>query len=476
MNLVRRASRLLERARWKEEGWDRPDPPDILREYAEESGVHAVHMSKVGPDNPDERGRGDGGFKVGINPRAMYSTPKGVYCYPLNSDTYDRWFGRRDAKVPFAASRDWMYVLENDAGGHETLVIDEGGGSDFTRSDTLAVLELIYQEEREVVERAMVDEGHEDTEIDVAAGELAEHPFFREAFEDAKIDTPIARFWNATRKIAFGAESGNTAPTLWNRLLREYGNISTVVDHGSGLVHDNEPNQVVFLDPTAYEAVDVVPNVWDWWDREKERRDNPERIKRETFRDRGIEHMIDAVKAMNGMGWDELDGIADILAGDEDLQWIVNHCAEQSFEGEVHVSPTKNVASGRGLRMSSDARLRDIRIPPEILGRVKFTTPDLFQCTFGTDYFMAVTAETKPFSVADLTMCSVKVLRETVEDAAWEGAERELDDELIEALRTLLYDGEITDVPGLEGTFKRLFGFDYLSNRPQFEANTLEVG
>jgi hypothetical protein len=47
---------------------------------------------------------------------------------------------------------------------------------------------------------------------------------------------------------------------IWNRLIRIL-RIDVIVDHGSGIIHENEPNQGVVLNPRAIELIKTIKNI-----------------------------------------------------------------------------------------------------------------------------------------------------------------------------------------------------------------------
>ncbi len=57
-----------------------------------------------------------------------------------------------------------------------------------------------------------------------------------------------------------GKDTAKGEPVLWNKIFRELG-IDGVIDEGDGVVHNNEPYQVVLFNPRAVEKVARVDNV-----------------------------------------------------------------------------------------------------------------------------------------------------------------------------------------------------------------------
>lgn len=57
-----------------------------------------------------------------------------------------------------------------------------------------------------------------------------------------------------------GKDTAKGEPVLWNKIFRELG-IDGVIDEGDGVVHNNEPYQVVLFNPRAVEKVVRIDNV-----------------------------------------------------------------------------------------------------------------------------------------------------------------------------------------------------------------------
>lgn len=307
--IIARTRRLLERARWKDSDWDKPTPPEVLERYARDAATHGVHMSEVGPgqevSTPAEAPETDasagdtnphvdvepqtsveftspqpvGGFKVGINPLTAFNTPVGLYAYPLNKDTYDRWFGNRD-QPPFAAGRPWMYIVRSEASQRREAHIDASGRVDgFGERGLIDVAEnLLAGKPSMVADAIRADTGQGDLDqhgleeplkpTDIRA--FTDTAFYRDAMADARVQTPFGQMWNLTRLVA---KHGGKGPSTWRRLLVEHAAYDVVVDHGSSIVHKNEPTQMVFLAPRGdgWSPEAAVQNVWEWRDEREQR-------------------------------------------------------------------------------------------------------------------------------------------------------------------------------------------------------------
>lgn len=81
-----------------------------LEKYADRAGVYISFTQEFktdrgGEDKTNDRlassRRGQGGVKLGINPKSNFSTPIGIYAYPLK----EYWEEIREYQIPFAKDR-----------------------------------------------------------------------------------------------------------------------------------------------------------------------------------------------------------------------------------------------------------------------------------------------------------------------------------------------------------------------------------
>lgn len=390
MDLITRASHLLERARWKDEGWDRPEPFELLRQWAEDSDFHAVHMSDVGPGDPDARGRGAGGFKVGVNPETDYNTPVGVYTYPLNPTTYNRWFHPDGDRPPFAARRPWMYVLE--APESQTLHVREDGSSGYAEEDFYRFAADITKGETDMVRdtirgwSSLADNiAQDDLEMIKGDPEAIRDTSFIELVEiSSRIQTPFGKLWNFTRTVA---REGGNGPSTWTHLLREYLYDDVIVDHGSTLIHNNEPIQAVFLDPSVYETVDVVPNAWDH--RALQHSRDVSRMAFEELEDRGLEDLSGKVR---WAGAEDREGVEELVEAVAGRGWLLAALRDAGVdEGAIADTITVKLENA-GTVTVKHARLEKWDVPVALAsdGGVEFASCQFVGCAFGTDYAAAV--------------------------------------------------------------------------------------
>jgi len=155
--------------------------------------------------------------KIGIRPSSTHKDPVGIYFFPLDhiaSDfsRYHHW-----------AFRKYMFVCRIDAANVLNL-------STVTEKDAKAMLS-----------EAGVEEGSSAW----SAGYLHGGP-------------PGGRLWRALDEAArSGGEWGSGRGMAFRRLLRGLG-YDAVRDPGMGIIHGNEPNQFVVLDPADIEVLEMV--------------------------------------------------------------------------------------------------------------------------------------------------------------------------------------------------------------------------
>ena len=155
--------------------------------------------------------------KVGINPRSGFDTPNGFYGYPLTNEIFKQLIS---GKLPFAQERPYIHVFSY---GGELLNLKHYGNGQF-QSDM-----------RKLISNNKVTEDE--------AKRFA---------SEARNPSPSGKFWNITRMIANG-------PNRWNALFQWLG-YGGVVDLGLGIIHPQEPEQMVIFDTPGIIQVKTMIN------------------------------------------------------------------------------------------------------------------------------------------------------------------------------------------------------------------------
>ena len=140
---------------------------------------------------------------LGINTGYSYNTPVGIYGYPA-IENFD--------KLPeFARDRKYIFIFS--VNGNILYM------NDYTEND--------YNKDKEILKNTY--------ELD--------NDFINKSESSSKDSRPIGKLWNLTRLIS-------KSPTNWSGVLRELG-YDAIYDEGNGLIHSNEQNQVVVINPRS---------------------------------------------------------------------------------------------------------------------------------------------------------------------------------------------------------------------------------
>ncbi len=209
--------------------------------------------------------------KLGVNPSSSYSTPLGIYAYPLKQiwDEYiepsiagGRIKGTLDGVVPFAGDQPNVFVF--------SCPKQDGFITDFSRY-TKGDLERDLEQLAEVVAQYNAKQGKPST-IEYARGLVA---FWRKQSKTASRDkSSFGTLWYITYRLATelsvhknvnhdraGAVLvDKAAPRVWNALLRRIGLKGFADKRGMGIIHKNEPIQAVFLSTEHLNIIGAYPN------------------------------------------------------------------------------------------------------------------------------------------------------------------------------------------------------------------------
>lgn len=161
--------------------------------------------------------------KIGINPNSTYNTPNGVYTYPMK-------FLLDDNKVPFRGSKTPKKIKILKAISKNVL-----DGS-LSKED--------YEKCRKIIVEKLEDVFND--KLNFQFGSIEEYVKLKES--DSKVKTYFGKLWNLTRTLSKN-------PNYWSKLLIDLG-FDWVNDEGYGIIHNNEPEQAVFLSPKSYKVID----------------------------------------------------------------------------------------------------------------------------------------------------------------------------------------------------------------------------
>lgn len=167
--------------------------------------------------------------KLGINPSSEYYTPIGIYAYPLKY-VYNE-IGEKDTTwLPFAGEKPYANF--------------------FSLSDNATVLISTK------FSLQMYDEYND--KLAAIFGDEEVNELVDASPKEAEVKTLFGRFWYTTYKLS--KRHGKNAPSYWNGLMRKLG-VDAVLDLGEGVIHDNEPTQIVIFNPRVVMDVERIKNV-----------------------------------------------------------------------------------------------------------------------------------------------------------------------------------------------------------------------
>jgi hypothetical protein len=183
--------------------------------------------------------------KIGINPKFDFGTPLGIYAYPLRN----MWFDIKSNDVPFGGNRKYIQILK--------------AGPSVIKAETYNNFEADCRKLYDLYGKEFISKYKDASDPEKIWKFFVDH-----ASQDAEHyhngTMPIVHLWGLTHKLAnFLApdqRSGLTVVTKWNSIFRAlgYGGIS---DGGMGLIHANEPAQVIFFSKSAFQHIGMVDNV-----------------------------------------------------------------------------------------------------------------------------------------------------------------------------------------------------------------------
>lgn len=245
----------------------RSDGISKLLQYANQGGYYATFTSIP---------------KVGVNPNSKYSTPVGIYAYPLGDGEIIEQIENND--LPFAGDQPFINVFKVVAPDEKFIGLQDDAAS-FQSLNTATAKWLAN---RLVIYRDL--SGPEQNQR--MGPEMLEKFIWQYVYawvsENALSKTPGGIWWGFTRvaaalirytddmktatfkvrdlvtlcntSIALN-NSGDikAAAPLWTRLMRDIG-VDGVVDYSGGIIHGNEPTQAVFFTTSALKLVDRIDN------------------------------------------------------------------------------------------------------------------------------------------------------------------------------------------------------------------------
>jgi len=239
-------SNLMEASpRWKREGIDLPGFEERLRSHLGKP-LTFIHMSNWGPgskvkvkrDERDPRYRPllyQDANKLGLNPTSEDNTPIGVYGYPHDKKHFEEIVAGTWTLYRGSAKYAHVFRIKPE---YKARVLDLAKISKANYESLVIKAKNAAFELGEEYEYSLEDF------IELRA----------QAEKDAKVQTWAGKLWNLTRFLA------KTRPPAWSKLLLKMGYVAVYDSGGKGIIHDNEPAQVVVFSVKAIDHVDAIPN------------------------------------------------------------------------------------------------------------------------------------------------------------------------------------------------------------------------
>jgi len=218
------------------------------RGLIETSAYDALLPYVAGPDEPPRYALHFGTVeKIGVNPRSKYSTPLAVCAYPLTEEIFEQFmyinlpFAQKDAK--------YLYLLKINPGARvfysTPKFFDRGVGPNYLDEDLSDI---------------DIDDNQEEGFITLER--LRRSPFSKQFF----YSTRPKKYYNkkvffADRSDAGGVDRGTASRAAeWGRRLVKMGIDVWVDADNEGILHYNEPSQVMFFNPRSYSVVFSMDN------------------------------------------------------------------------------------------------------------------------------------------------------------------------------------------------------------------------
>lgn len=195
--------------------------------------------------------------KIGVNPGYKYSNPIGVYTYPLKQ----MWKQFQDNNIPFASKMKYIHVLQENPQANIVDVADPNFDVEEYVGRILEVKNGYYW-------KKLFNDGNKeilsDTAINIARDGNLDLQNDKEEIQIltilnySKLNTaypnlPMGILWWFMFRTVRNAKE-------WTKLFLEIG-IDAITDKtGTGLIHENEPVQAVFMHPRSYKRIDFIKN------------------------------------------------------------------------------------------------------------------------------------------------------------------------------------------------------------------------
>ena len=196
--------------------------------------------------------------KLGVNPRSTYNTPLGIYFYPLSFYVNEVQQGQR---MPYPEDPKYIQIFRIKPESGTVLDLDKmtdktvRGYVRLLRSK-IPQINATVPEFAEYIKDVDIDQVIDDIVSDAPAAALVRTPGGQFWYILYKLSTEVLNVPYLRKKSRRTHSQAQRSPVLWNWLSRLLG-ISAYVD-SRGVIHENEPDQGVVVDPAAIELVKTL--------------------------------------------------------------------------------------------------------------------------------------------------------------------------------------------------------------------------
>ncbi len=199
--------------------------------------------------------------KVGVNPRSKYNTPVGIYFYP--ADYYVDNI-KNDEGLPFQHGAKYINIIELTT--NDIMYLDDETERDFERIvQRLQSLKIgkdeFEQEQYERLIRYLVSRSDSDAKVQTPGGKIWFLLYQVSRSIGDLYHKRTKSFWQnpITQQIEYRPPPRSAL--AWNWLIRKLG-YKVIIDSGTSVIHENEPDQGVIIDPAGtFRVVKRIQNI-----------------------------------------------------------------------------------------------------------------------------------------------------------------------------------------------------------------------
>lgn len=180
--------------------------------------------------------------KLGINPKSKYETPLGIYAFP--AEYVLDLVGETDSMeaLPFAGGEPWANIFS-------------------IKGNVLSIADLSIEDAHAVTDQMTKYYASALGIISITEAYTNILEYWLASSDEALVETPGGTLWYVTMKMAEDIAQAKSVKDLsaWNWIFRKVG-IAAVYDSGAGIIHANEPSQIVVFSLESITNIERVKN------------------------------------------------------------------------------------------------------------------------------------------------------------------------------------------------------------------------